>query len=106
MAASTGFVDGAVLISKLQHGAALHHDRPVDPATRRKQENMFVCSQSLSEAEMEMRFVCVYSVCGRALQKGLTQQALYKGPRQQDALNTQVVNRNTARVTQSQVLMM
>lgn len=60
---------------------------------------MFVCSQSLFEAEMEMRFVCAYSVCGRALQKGLTQQALYNGQRQQYALNTQVVNINTARVT-------
>lgn len=60
---------------------------------------MFVCSQSLFEAEMEMRFVCAYLVCGRALQKGLTQQALYNGQRQQYALNTQVVNINTARVT-------
>lgn len=46
-----GFVDDAVLISKLQHEAALHHDNPVDPPTR-KQENMFVCSQSLFEAKV------------------------------------------------------
>lgn len=46
-----------------------------------------------------MRFVCAYSVCGSALQNGLTQQVLYNGQRQQYALNTQVVNINTARVT-------